>query len=163
MKLKLNTKKLAKQLNEVNKIKFDVGVDASLRAEQADYSSQDRVLGSEFGSVMVNPIKRGGGHKPLLSDILGKLNGNNPWLLEAFDELGDDDINDVINALIEGKKGYMKVIEEILLDAFKEPMIKGELGSNDSDTIEAKGFNLVGINTGTLFNAIEVKGRKGRE
>lgn len=95
------------------------------------------------------------------SDMRERLGFN--YLSEPFKKRSSDIIKftNSFFLLVFGKKGAEKRTENLLQAIVRNPILRGDYGSNAAKTQKIKGFNRYMIDTGQLFKAIRaaVKGR----
>lgn len=66
-----------------------------------------------------------------------------------------------MKTVTKGTSADKKRLENSLQAAVRNPILRGEYGTNRPSTAKGKGFNRFMINTGQLFNAIIAKVKKG--
>ncbi len=88
------------------------------------------------------------------SDFSERLGFN--YLSEPFKKRTSDIIKftDGFLKMVFGKKGQTRRVENLLQAIVRNPILRGDYGSNAQKTQKIKGFNRYGIDTGQLFKAI---------
>lgn len=162
MKLNLDTKKFAKGLLSINDQSVRVGV--LNRGKKANNAK--RPLNK---LALTNKVKRnaattkGSGKNPKLIQIMAMLNKEHGMLDKALEVAGNKEILELADLFVElglDKKGDLvriRRIQNLCRAIVRNPILRKEYGNNKPSTVKSKGFDQLGINTGTLFKNIEAR------
>lgn len=91
------------------------------------------------------------------SDMRERLGFN--YLSEPFKNRSADIVkfSQTFLQMVFGKKGQERRVENLLQAIVRNPILRGDYGSNAQKTQKIKGFNRYGIDTGQWFKAIKAR------
>lgn len=153
------------------KIKL-TGVSPTLKAEVERYSFEVGILkNSKVKKAKVKTIKNYAGGP---ARIIGKetsikmqqlgawLNKRYKWLSRPFKEKKNKDIilfaDTYINEISKQKKSVnKKKLENLMQAVVRNPILRGDYGSNTAQRQKAKGFDRLLIDTGKFFDSIKAR------
>ncbi|HDM8140697.1 TPA: hypothetical protein P0E12_004987 [Vibrio harveyi] len=168
MRMHLDFTPIQKELEKLERQSVTVGVlDPDKRAAKPDMSkgltrmsSADAQQGLGGSSIPRRYIKRGGNKKAptlrrlafwldkdrgIFSSVL--MNPKNEQLIKLAQEFA------IVNKTPQDEARLEKIARALV----RNPILRGDYGSNSPDTKKRKGFDHFGIQTGTLFNNIKAK------
>lgn len=162
MKFTLKADKFEADLLAVGRQHVRVGMlDKNKRAMKPGRPLQKRQL---IPGVPTNKATQAGRSKQArLAEVLAYLNRKRGILDEALEQAGQEEISEMaelfVKLVMEPGAGTLTVkkLENVVLAIVRNPIIRREYGPNAPATIEKKGFDRFGVNTGTLMKSIEAK------
>lgn len=116
--------------------------------------------------VMRNAVDRRASKRIVkLVDVAGYLEEQRGLFSEAMDKAGNKQLAELVELFAQlaqtGDPIIQRRLENACRSIVRNPMLRREYGDNAESTAKAKGFDHWGINTGTLFKAIEAKYGRG--
>lgn len=113
------------------------------------------------GTVRNAVDRKASKRKVLLTQVAEWLEEDRGLFSKAMGKAGNKQLNELVEMFAQLAQGNDPVIQRRLENAcrsiVRNPMLRREYGINSEATAKGKGFNHWGINTGTLFKAIEAK------
>jgi hypothetical protein len=170
LQIELSKKFQNKLRAKVNKYVFEVGVlDPSKphyepKKDDATLTGNDPSMSANITTYAGGPIRKASRAPTSTVGAVGKamrehIGGN--YLIDPFKKK-DDAVNRMIKdffKLIFGKSKIRR-LENLLQAVVRNPILKGQYGSNLRYTVQVKGFDRYGFNTGQWFKSIKAKVKK---
>lgn len=162
MKLKLNTMALERELLSIGDQFVRVGVLQKGKPSKRPARPLKRLqltVGVQRNAV----DRRRNPRAAKLEEVAAYLNQQRGLFDEALAKAGNKELNQIAQyfadlVLDPGAAASTKQrLENACRSIVRNPMLRKEYGENAESTAKAKGFNHWGVNTGTLFKAIEAK------
>lgn len=166
MKIKSDiAKKIQKEIGNYN---FEVGILADAAKKTRKKGATKKFAGIEISATgkkakAKKDYARTEDGKNLslvyIAEVLEKYHFK--WLSKPFSLAKNKDVLDVVQEIAAqtfGKKSKdNKRMENAVQAVIRNPILRGDYGSNAERTIKAKGFDKLGIDTGQFFKAIKAK------
>ena len=146
------SKKISKKIGEYN---FEVGI-----LQNAPKKLPKKGGTKNFAGLKISAIGKAS-PKVSLAEV-AKYNDNKfGWLKKPFKISQNKDVLKVVNEIasqVFGKKSLdNKRLENGVQAVIRNPILRGDYGSNAESTIKVKGFDKLGVHTAQLFKAIKAK------
>lgn len=162
MKFRLKTDKLEQDLMAIGSQFVRVGV-LNKGKKALDPARPLNRLQLSPGVPRNAATTKGSSKNERLAAVAEYLNNKRGLFDKALERAGNKEINEIAQYFADlvlspgSSESTKKRLENLCRSIVRNPMLRRELGHNADSTIEAKGFDQYGINTGTLFKNIEAK------
>jgi len=147
---------IAKKIQkEIGKYNFEVGI----------LQDQPKKMPKKGGSKSYAGLKISAtgatSSKVSLAEIAKYTDNRFGWLKKPFKISGNKDVLKIVQEIaaqtFSKKSTDNKRLENAVQAVIRNPILRGDYGSNAASTIKAKGFDKLGINTAQLFKSIKAK------
>jgi hypothetical protein len=148
------TKKMKK---DIGKYSFEVGI-----LENAPKKMRKKGASKSFAGMKVSATGKTSS-KTSLGKVAGYLDKKFKWLKKPFQKTNTKNkeimrlVNEIANQVFGKKSVDNKRLENAVQAVIRNPILRGDYGSNATSTIKAKGFDKLGIDTAQLFKSIKAK------
>lgn len=146
------TKKIAKEIGNYN---FEVGI-----LQNAPKKLPKKGATKSFAGLQIAGVGKSS-PRVSLAEVAEYTDNNFGWLKKPFAKTENKDVLKVVNEIasqIFGKKSLdNKRLENAVQAVIRNPILRGDYGSNAPRTIKQKGFDKLGIWTGQMFKATKAK------
>lgn len=160
IKFRLNTQAIQRDLFAINDQHVIVGVlNKSAPAKRPARPLRQMAL---IPGVVRNAVDRKKNPRAAkLAQVAGWLEESRGLFSEAMDKAGNKQLAELVELFAklaeQGDPTLIRRLENAARSIVRNPMLRKEYGDNADSTAKEKGFNHWGLNTGTLFKAIEAK------
>lgn len=162
MKFRLNTRQLEQDLMEINGSFVRVGV-LNKSKKALDPARPLKPLKLTPTVPRNAATTKGSSKNERLAAVAEYLNKKRGLFDKALERAGNKEINEITQYFADlvlspmADETTKRRLENLCRSIVRNPMLRKELGPNAESTVEDKGFDQYGINTGTLFKNIEAK------
>lgn len=160
IKFKLDTRAIQRDLFAIGDQHVVVGVlNKSAPAKRPARPLRQMAL---MPGVVRNAVDRRKSKREVkLAEVAGWLEEQRGLFSEAMEKAGNKELSELVEAFAllaqQNDPVIIRRLENACRSIVRNPMIRREYGDNSDATAKDKGFDHWGINTGTLFKAIEAK------
>lgn len=162
MKLVLDTRFKKKVVGMFGKYSFEVGVDESphKKAKIGERGKKGMDVVTQYAGGPARKKSRddsGLSMSQVVQENINRLGKN--FLTEPFEEQSSDIIkfSREFFKIVFNMSGSKRRVENLLQAIVRNPILRGEVGSNSEVTQKIKGFNRPLIDTAQMFKAIKAK------
>ena len=158
MKFKLSKKAIKQYAKKINDEYVIVGVlDGNMKAKLPNKNRLIRQIRGRDSSLIA--LRKGKNAKISLRELALILDAKYGIISKSFRLTDNKEIHKLLLLFMSLRKTEQikRQIENSAQAIIRNPIVKRLYGNNQNSTVERKGFNRIGINTGTLFE--NIKGR----
>jgi len=154
MKFDIDFINLKKQVLKLNDQQVKIGVFSDRKAKKAN---RKKPLLNFYNNRKKSRV--GKNSKSTIKEVAGYNEDNYQLFSRATSVANQQDLIKVINLFADLEKTDNKIrqIENACQALVRNPLLRGDFGANTKEREKVKRFNLLGVDTGTLFNNIKAE------